>query len=375
MISPKSFYNHLIKENINFFTGVPDSLLKDLCFYINDNGKDKHVIAANEGNAVALSIGYHLSTAKTPMIYLQNSGLGNIINPLLSLADDDVYGIPMLLVIGWRGQPKIKDEPQHKKQGRVMLEMLKSMKIPYKIIYKKDNQDVIRKKVSSMIKNIHKKNAPCAIVVEKGVFNSYLIKSSYNKRFKLNREKAMHIVLENIHKDSVIVATTGYTSRELFEFRKSNKGQFNTDFLTVGGMGHANQIAAGISMNSNKTVYCFDGDGSILMHMGTLAINPSLKLKNFKHIIFNNGSHESVGGQPTVGYRANFNKIAKNCGYKIAIVAKTDKEIRSSIKKITNLKGTCLLEILVSNGTRNNLSRPDTTPKQNKEALISYLKK
>ncbi len=350
-------------------------MLKDLCFYINDNEKSKHVITANEGNAIALSIGYHLSTKKIPMIYLQNSGLGNIINPLLSLADDDVYGIPMLLVIGWRGQPKIKDEPQHKKQGRVMLEMLKSMKIPYKIIYKRDNQDQVRKKVSLVIENIHKKNAPCAIVIEKGVFDSYSIKSSSTKRFKLNREKAMHIVLENIHKDSVVVATTGYTSRELFEFRKSNKGQFNTDFLTVGGMGHANQIAAGISMNSNKAVYCFDGDGSILMHMGTLAINPSLKLKNFKHIIFNNGSHESVGGQPTVGYRANFNKIAKNCGYKASFVARTDKEIRSSIKKITKIKGTCLLEILVSNGTRDNLSRPDTTPKKNKEDLISYLNK
>ena len=375
-VDPLTFFNVLRKHHIDFFTGVPDSLLKDFCLCLDKNlSSDKHIIAANEGNAIALSIGYHLSTQKIPMIYLQNSGLGNIVNPLLSLADDDVYGIPMLLVIGWRGKPKTKDEPQHKKQGRVMIEMLKSMEIPYKIIYKKDNRDEIRTKVSSIIKNIHKKNSPCAIIVEKGVFNKYSIRLSQQKQFKLNREKAMHIVLENIKNNSVVVATTGYTSRELYEFRKDNNNQFNTDFLTVGGMGHANQIAAGISMNSKKTVYCFDGDGSILMHMGSLAINPSLKLRNFKHIVFNNGSHESVGGQPTVGYKISFNEIAKNCGYKTTLVARTDKEIRSSIEKINNSRGTCLLEILVSNGTRNNLSRPDSTPKQNKEALIAYLKK
>ena len=375
MISPKDFYKHLIKEKINFFTGVPDSLLKDLCFYISDNAKDNHIIAANEGNALALSIGHHLATSKTPMVYLQNSGLGNLINPLLSLADNDVYGIPLLMVIGWRGKPGIKDEPQHKKQGRVMLQMLNTMEIPYKVIYKSDSVEKVKYKISAIIKNINKNNSPCAIVIEKGLFEPYSLQSSSRKIYKLNREKAMHIVLQNINTKSVIISTTGYTSRELYEFRQKNKRLYNTDFLTVGGMGHANQIAAGIAIHKRKSIFCFDGDGSILMHMGSLAINASLQLMNFKHIVFNNGSHESVGGQPTVGHNIKLSKIANNCGYGLTLVATTKQQIISSMKKINKFKGSSFLEIMISNGTRESLVRPDTTPKQNKKSLMSFLKK
>ena len=375
MISPKDFYNHLTKEKINFYAGVPDSLLKDLCFYISDNSSHNHIIAANEGNAVALSIGYYLATSKVPMIYLQNSGLGNLINPLLSLADQEVYSIPMLMIIGWRGKPGIKDEPQHKKQGRVMLKMLESMEIPYKVIYKKDDTQKIKNKVSAIIKNINKRNSPCAIIIEKGSFEEYSLKSPIKRRFLLNREKSMNIVLETIRTKSIIVSTTGYTSRELFEFKKKCKKSNSADFLTVGGMGHASQIALGIAMRQKKPVFCFDGDGSILMHMGSLAINGSLKISNFKHIVFNNGSHESVGGQETVGHNIKINKIAKYSGYELTLVAKTKQQIISSMKKINSFKGTALLEIMISNGTRANLTRPDTTPQENKMALMSFIRR
>ncbi len=374
MISPKDYYNHLKNMNISFFTGVPDSLLKDFCFYISDNSKN-HIIAANEGNALSLAIGYHISTEKVAAVYLQNSGLGNVINPLLSLADKDVYSIPILLIIGWRGNPKNKDEPQHKKQGRVMLDMLNSMKISYEILKGNDSPSKIKQKTSKLIKNISKNNAPAAIVVEKGVFDSYSHKNQPRKQYKLCRDEAMRIILHRISKKSVIVSTTGFTSRELFEYRQEYPGDKNSDFLTVGGMGHANQIAAGIALHNKKPVYCFDGDGAIIMHMGSLVINGSLKTLNLKHIVFNNGSHESVGGQPTAGYNISIKNIAKNCGYGLALRAETAKQIQSSIEKIRKFKGSALLEIMVSNNTKSNLLRPDKSPCDNKIELMSFLKK
>ena len=374
VISPKDYYDHLKSENINFFTGVPDSLLKDFCFYISDKSKN-HIIAANEGNALSLAIGYHISTEKIPAVYLQNSGLGNLINPLLSLADKDVYSIPILLIIGWRGNPNGKDEPQHKKQGKVMLEMLHSMKIPFEVLKKNDNTSKIKQKTSKIIKNITRNNAPAAIVVEKGVFNSYSHKKLLKCKYKLSRNDAMRIILKKISKKSIIVSTTGFTSRELFEYRKENPGIRNSDFLTVGGMGHANQIAAGIALHNKKHVYCFDGDGAVIMHMGSLAINGSLNIRNLKHIVFNNGSHESVGGQPTVGYMISIKDIAKNCGYKLTLKAETSQQIQKAIQEIRKFNGAALLEIMVSNNTKSDLSRPDKSPCDNKLELMSFLKK
>ena len=373
MISPEDYYDHLKSEDINFFTGVPDSLLKDFCFYISDKSKN-HIIAANEGNALSLAIGYHISTEKISAVYLQNSGLGNLINPLLSLADKDVYSIPILLIIGWRGNPNEKDEPQHKKQGRVMLEMLNSMEIPFEVLKKNDNTSKIKLKTSKIIKNITRNNAPAAIIVEKGVFDSYPYKNLLKNKYKLSRNEAMRILLKKIPKKSIIVSTTGFTSRELFEYRKENPGIRNSDFLTVGGMGHANQIAAGIALHNKKHVYCFDGDGAVIMHMGSLAINGSLNIINLKHIVFNNGSHESVGGQPTVGHRISIKDIAKNCGYKLTLKAETSQQIQKAIQKIRDFNGSALLEIMVSNNTKSDLSRPDKSPCDNKLELMSFLK-
>ena len=375
MILTSDFYNHIRNEGIEFFTGVPDSLLKDFCFYISDHSKKNHIIAANEGNALSLAIGYHIATNNIPAIYLQNSGLGNLINPLLSLADKDVYSIPALMIIGWRGQPNQKDEPQHKKQGRVMLDMLKSMEIPYKILRKNDTTAQIKKKTSEIIKRIKKMGSPAALIVEKGLFQPYLLKKELGKPYSLSRNDAMKTILQSIPKQSIVVATTGFTSRELYEYRVEHTKSNNTDFLTVGGMGHANQIAAGIALNCNKPIYCFDGDGAILMHLGSLAVNASLKIPNFKHIVFNNGSHESVGGQPTVGHMISISNIAKNCGYHLTLKVKTKRQLLSSISRIIKSKGPCLLEIMISNNTKSDLLRPSKSPQKNKTELMSFLKK
>ena len=374
MINTQKFYESLNQNGVDFYTGVPDSLLKDICSYISDNAPaDKHIIAANEGGAVALAMGYYLATSKTPLVYMQNSGFGNTINPLLSLADPKVYSIPMLLVIGWRGEPGVKDEPQHVKQGEVSETLLKTLDIPYVII--SDKTEDIDNVISRATKKAEENNEPYAILVRKGTFEPYSLKTKIKTNFDLNREEAIIKTTELLSDSDIIVATTGKTSRELFEFRSRNNQGHHRDFLTVGGMGHANQIALGISIaKPNKKVYCFDGDGAALMHTGSLGIIGDLKIENFKHIIFNNGAHDSVGGQPTIGFDIDFGKIAKSFNYtKVFRIEKLNHfdEIFMNFQKE---KGPCLLEILVNKGARQDLGRPTVSPKENKLDFMSFIK-
>tara|TARA_Y100000389_G_scaffold168042_1_gene173503 strand:+ start:6689 stop:7834 length:1146 start_codon:yes stop_codon:yes gene_type:complete len=376
MIDTEFFFKHLIQKNITFFSGVPDSLLKNICAYISDNvNSNNHIIAANEGNALALGIGYHLSSGKLPLIYMQNSGLGNIVNPLLSLADTEVYSIPILLMIGWRGQPGEKDEPQHKKQGRVNLQMLETMEVPYKILSKdttnEEAKEIINKASTTALKN----NAPYAIVVKKDSFSQYKIKKDNIINLQLYREDAIKIIVKNLDDKDIVISTTGVTSRELFEYRIELNQGHNKDFLTVGGMGHANQIALGIALQKrNRNIFCLDGDGAALMHMGSIAINGSIKCRNFRHIVFNNGAHDSVGGQSTVGFNIDFQNIAKASGYDLVLHAKTNEEIIKCMETLKTFNGTVFFEIKVKKGYRKNLGRPTTTPKENKENLMKFIK-
>ena len=374
MIDTKLFYDCLNQNEVDFYTGVPDSLLKDICSYISDNAPaEKHIIAANEGGAIALAMGYHLATSKTPLVYMQNSGFGNTINPLLSLADPKVYSIPMLLVIGWRGEPGVKDEPQHVKQGEVSEALLNTLGIPYVII--SDKTENVDNVISVAIKSAKEKNEPYAILVRKGTFKPYSLKTKTKTNFDLNREQAIIKTTEFLSDSDIVVATTGKTSRELFEFRARNNQGHHRDFLTVGGMGHANQIALGISIaKPNKTVYCFDGDGAALMHTGSLGIIGDLNLENFKHIIFNNGAHDSVGGQPTIGFDISFGDIAKAFNYNKVFKIEKLKDFDHVFRKFQLEKGPCLLEIQVNKGARKDLGRPTVSPKTNKMDFMSFVK-
>jgi len=374
MVNTQKFYESLIKNEVDFYCGVPDSLLKDICSYISDNAPaEKHVITTNEGGAVALAMGYYLATSKIPLVYMQNSGIGNTINPLLSLADPKVYSIPMILVIGWRGEPGVKDEPQHIKQGEVSETLLKTLGIPYKVISASTSN--IDDLVSGAVTHAKDNNEPYIILVRKGTFESYSLKTKIETNFDLNREKAIIKVTELLSDSDIIVATTGKTSRELFEFRATNQQGHHRDFLTVGGMGHANQIALGIAIaKPNKMVYCFDGDGAALMHTGALGIIGSLNLNNYKHIIFNNGAHDSVGGQPTIGFDVNFRKIAEGFNYRETFQIKTLNEFDGIFNKFKNSLGPCLLEILVNKGARDTLGRPTISPKENKADFQLFLK-
>jgi phosphonopyruvate decarboxylase len=356
---------------------VPDSLLKNICSYITDNTDSKnHIIAANEGNALALGVGYYLASEKLPLIYMQNSGLGNIVNPLLSIADKEVYSIPMLLMIGWRGEPGAKDEPQHKKQGRVTLEMLNAMEIPYKILSESMDDTQAEKAIKEASDYALENNTPYALIVKKNSFSSYKLQQNYIADLPLNREDAIKIIVDNLEDKDVVVSTTGVTSRELFEYRELLKQGHEKDFLTVGGMGHADQIALGIALQKpDRNIFCFDGDGATLMHMGSMPINGNMDCNNFRHVVFNNGAHDSVGGQPTVGYSTNFQRIATASGYDLVLEATTENDVRDCIEKIKKFTGKVFLEVKVKKGFRDNLGRPTTTPIENKQKLIKFIGK
>lgn len=371
MIHTAQFVESLRKQNIRFFAGVPDSLLKNMCAYLTAHlPAAEHIIAANEGGAVGMSIGYHLSTGKVGCVYMQNSGEGNIINPLLSLADEKIYDIPMLFIIGWRGEPGIKDEPQHLTQGELTLPLLDTMHIPYAII-----DDNWEQQVSNAIQHIHKHNGRYALIIRKGTFSAPDITSATSQEpLALSREEAITTIVAYTQKEDKIVATTGMISRELFELRERQQSGHADDFLTVGGMGHANQIALTIALQCPQyRIWCLDGDGAALMHMGGMAIIGSSEAKNLVHIVLNNGAHDSVGGQPTVGLSINIAKIASAMGYKHTFTIAENSELNEVLSKIHSLEGPILINILVRKGNRPDLGRPTTTPVQNKQAFMANI--
>lgn len=374
MITPKLFIDTLASENINFFAGVPDSLLKNICAYITDNlPKDHNIIAANEGGAMGIAAGYYLATGNIPCVYMQNSGEGNIINPLASLTDKDVYNIPVLLLIGWRGRPGVHDEPQHVKQGKVTTGLLNVMGIDFTVLSKEEDKAIAQ--INKAVAFMQATKQCYALVIEKDTFDTYTLQNNVESCLTLAREDAIETVVSYLNDDAVVVSTTGMISRELFEIRERNNQDHAHDFLTVGSMGHASQIALGIALQQpNRSVYCFDGDGASIMHMGNMAITAQMQPMNYKHIIFNNGAHDSVGGQPTVGLNIDIPRIARAVGYKHTYSVSTKDDLVQILSEIKNTSELTLLEIKVKKGNRKDLGRPTTTPIQNKEALMNLLK-
>ncbi len=373
MIRPEYFYNTLRGMGIDFYTGVPDSLLKDICAYITDHADRKNnIIAANEGGAVGLAAGYHLATGNIPVVYMQNSGLGNTVNPLMSLTDSDVYRIPVLLVIGWRGEPGVHDEPQHVKQGKTTLPLLDAMEIRHEIM--SGDEAELEKQLAGGVRYMKETGRAFALVVKKGTFGKYKLQNGTHNPYTMEREEAIKAVAGAMDVKDIVVSTTGKISRELFEHRTATGEGHSRDFLTVGSMGHASQIALGIALNRpERNVYCFDGDGAAIMHMGGMGIVASMLPGTFYHIVFNNGAHDSVGGQPTIGFGIDLPKIAAGCGYKTVMSVATRSELDTILPTLTTLPAPLLLEIKVKKGSRDDLGRPTTTPVENKEALMSFL--
>ncbi|MDR1243679.1 MAG: phosphonopyruvate decarboxylase [Endomicrobium sp.] len=372
MINPSFLYKEFKKHNIDFFTGVPDSLLKSFCAYITDNCEtNKHIIAVNEGAAIALASGYNIATGKVPLVYMQNSGIGNALNPLLSLCDYEVYRIPIVLLVGWRGEPGVYDEPQHIKQGKVTLKLLESMDIPYEIL--SNNENEVLKQINTCFDFISKNNTSYAFVVRKGTFASYSSKNIQKENMELmSREEAIEELIKVSGKDEMFFSTTGMASRELYEIRDKYKMNHSHDFLTVGSMGHTSHIALSVALEkSDKKITVIDGDGAVLMHMGALPAIGSKKINNFRHIVLNNAAHDSVGGQPTIAQHINLCEIARASGYQYCYKVKSKEEL---IKVLSySQKYSAFIEILVRKGARKDLGRPKTSPIETKIALMRNL--
>ncbi len=359
----------------DFYTGVPDSQLKGLCDFLMEKygiNQKHHIIAANEGNSVALAAGYFLATGRIPVVYMQNSGEGNIINPVASLLNNNIYAIPEIFIIGWRGEPNVHDEPQHIFQGRITLKLLSDIDVDYFVLTKDTTDEEVANQML-IFKKVLEQGKSVAFVVKKGAL-TYSKKTVYKNNNTIFREEVIKHITD-CAKDDLIISTTGKASRELFEIREKNKQSHKYDFLTVGSMGHCSSIALGIALNTpTKKIWCIDGDGAVLMHMGAMAIIGNSNPDNFIHIIINNAAHETVGGMPTVADSINFAEIARGCGYKYIASVDNYDDLDKELKIIKNKNVLSALEIKCKLGSRQDLGRPTTTPIENKKLFMQIVR-
>jgi phosphonopyruvate decarboxylase len=374
MIEPGRVVAHLASRGVDMYTGVPDSLLKEFGKHVMaELPRDKHIIAANEGAAVGIALGHYLRTGRPALVYLQNSGFGNTVNPLLSLADADVYGVPMLLMIGWRGQPGVKDEPQHVKQGRVMTAMIEAMDLPYAVL-PHDTQEA-KACLTDAVKQAEAGSTPYVILVEKDTFAAAEVSPDAPPVDLASREDALKALANAVGDEAIIVSTTGMLSRELFEHREATGESGARDFLTVGGMGHASSIALGVAKQErDREVWCFDGDGALLMHLGSLAIIADHAPANYLHVVFNNGVHDSVGGQPTSIDMVDIPALAMAAGYRHAEAVQDLADVDEAIERLRDAGGPSLLELRVRPGNRPGIGRPRRTPVQSKQAFMDAVR-
>jgi phosphonopyruvate decarboxylase len=374
MIDPGQFVDRLQALDVTMYTGVPDSLLKQFGKHVMDTlPREQHVITANEGAAVGLAMGHYLRTARPALVYLQNSGFGNTVNPLLSLADPDVYGTPMLLLVGWRGQPGVKDEPQHVKQGRVMTDLVEAMGLPYAVL--PTDPEEADAALETAVATATEQLTPYVLLVEKGTFADAAGDDAAPATDLASREEALIATAEAIGEGPIIISTTGMLSRELFEHRERSGTDPSRDFLTVGGMGHASSIALGVALQEpEREVWCLDGDGALLMHGGTLAVIADHAPRNYLHVVFNNGVHDSVGGQPTSIHTVDVPALARASGYRHAAHVENLADIPEAIAELRRHDGPGLLEIRVRPGNREGIGRPTRTPAQSKAAFMDAVR-
>jgi phosphonopyruvate decarboxylase len=365
VIQPADFYQALQDAGISLFAGVPDSLLKDICAYVTDHTPpERNVITPNEGSAIALAMGHYLATGK----------VGNTVNPLTSLADPEVYGVPMLLLVGWRGRPGEHDEPQHVKMGAVTLETLAAIGVPTTIL--PDEIGEAKAALARALDDARARSAPHALVVKKGTFDAYKLSRKDESPYAMTRESAIERVVASLPASACVVATTGMPSRELFEIREKRKEAHDSDLLTVGGMGHASQIALGVALERpSRPVYCLDGDGAVLMHLGGLTTIGQLGPKNYKHVVLNNGAHDSVGGQPTVAFGVDLLAIARAAGYRQVWLATDEVELDRALAELAKVEGPALVEIRVKKGSRKDLGRPTMSPRELKVAFSKFVQR
>jgi len=374
-VNPVILLKILSKNGVEFFTGVPDSTLKEFTFCLDDKVKSSnHIIAANEGNAIGIASGYFLSSGKIPLVYMQNSGFGNAINPLTSLADASVFSIPMLILMGWRGEPGTKDAVQHQKDGEIQESLLKSLKIPYEILSLDSSK--LESQIALLIDKSRTNSSPLVILVRRNSFEKFIPEGEQNQVLfsDMSREYALSNFYDRIEKNAIVVSTTGKISRELYEIKTKSSSKLERELMVVGSMGHASSIALGVSLNNpERQVYCIDGDGSIIMHTGIMATIGKYANSNFKHILINNYSHDSVGGQSSNSEVVNFSYLSKSFSYKNFFQISKKSDFDSIFEEFLNSTAPSFLEIIVNKGARYDLSRPNRTPLENKKDFMDFL--
>lgn len=375
MLNQEKFCTVLKENGVTFFTGVPDSYLNGFCNYILENiPKDNNIIAANEGNAIGIASGHYFATREIPLVYMQNSGMGNALNPLVSLTDEHVYAVPMVLLIGWRGQPGTIDWAQHELQGEMTTKLLDIMHIPYTIL--DDNDDKAAYIVQKAIEKAKSNRKPHALIVPKGVMSGQKVNDE-DKLYPLSRERAIEIILDHMPKDTIYSVTTGRATRELYFLREKRKEGKECDFLNVGSMGHASSVALGIALSKpNRKVVCLDGDSAAIMHMGAMTMVSKLEVPNFIHIILNNGSHESVGGQPSQGHLIDFTAIAEGCGYStFGEAVKNEKQLIEALKQIERSNTAGFIDVRIHKGLAGKLPALNFSHKDAVDNLMMELNK
>lgn len=375
MIEQQKLFTALNDIGINFYTGVPDSVLNDFCLHLVNNVPDcQHIMAANEGNAIGIAAGYHMATGKIPVVYMQNSGIGNATNPLLSLTHPCVYGIPLILLIGWRGDPAIKDHAQHKKQGELTPVLMEDMDIPYQVL---DADDTVIEKFQWAANKAKELNAPVALIAKKAILTQKEKKQEYAESPLMNREEAISAVLDIFGKDAIYLATTGRATRELHEQIMIHGFGHEIEFLNVGAMGHLSSIGLGLAVGApDKKIVVFDGDAAAVMHMGSLATNGRYQPKNLIHIVLNNGVNESVGGQKSSGQIINLTAIAKGCGYEtIPAFVESKEDLQKAVKQLADSNHLSFLDVHVRQGIRKDMPGLKIVHQHAKSELMNYLNK
>lgn len=356
MLDQKQVFDTLAQNGVTFFTGVPDSYLNGFCNYALANFADRNIIAANEGNAVGIACGHYFATKEIPLVYMQNSGMGNVINPLASLSEKDVYAVPMLLLIGWRGEGNTEpNHPQHKLQGEITTKLLDVMHIPYSILT--DNNDDFKAVISKAVAYCKETRQSYGLIAPKGVMAAAEKANNVDDVYPMSREEAIEVILDNMPADTIYSATTGRATRELFFLRERRNETKAHDYLNVGSMGHASSVALGIAMSQpRRNVVCLDGDSACIMHMGAMTMVSKLNVPNFMHIVLNNGAHESVGGQPSAGHKLNFTKIAESCGYAtVSKPAETEAELIEAINKLRDCGKASFIDCRIHKGLNSKL--------------------
>lgn len=375
MVDLKQLFESLVEKDVKFFTGVPDSLLNNFCLYLVNNIPDgKHVMAANEGNAIAIAAGNYMATGNIPVVYMQNSGIGNATNPLLSLTHDCVYGIPMILVIGWRGDPAINDHAQHKKQGELTPVLMKDMDIPYEIL---DDENTVLAKFAWAVEKAKEISAPVALIAKKAILTEKVKKQDYPESKLMNREEAVSAVVDILGNEAIYLGTTGRATREVHEQLKAHGVDEGHEWLNVGSMGHVSSVGLGIALaKPEQKVVVFDGDAAAVMHLGAFATNCRYKAGNIIHIVLNNGVNESVGGQPSAGYVVNLTEIAGACGYWTpGHAVETKDELQAILKDYKKGEMPLFIDVHVRQGIRSDMPKLNIDHKAQKEALMETLKK